>query len=428
MSSIAVLGAGYVGLTTAVCLSTLGHSVVVSDTSVERVQSLSRGECPILEDGLEELLLKGLSRSCIRFTSSNLDAVSDSDFIFLCLPTPEGEFGEADMRFVLGVIDEVRLFLRPGAIVITKSTVPIGASLTISERIGRADVFYVSNPEFLREGTAVRDFLQPDRIVIGSEHKEAALRVGELYSGVSMPIVYTDPVSAETIKYASNSFLAVKLSFVNGLASVCEVTGAKTEEVLRGMGMDSRIGSSYLRPGPGWGGSCFPKDTKALLATSKNRGFDFNFLSSAISANEEHLERIAHRIHSLLGVKSPNKSVALLGLTFKAGTDDLRDSPSTQVAHKLYQLGVSIRAYDPAVRDVATWGLADILTLCGTPQEAAHGVGALAVLTEWPEFNQLDPEMLGSVMTQKVIFDGRLFLSRDNWEMAGFEFFGVGRQ
>ena len=427
MGDIAVLGAGYVGLTTAICLASLEHSVIVSDINEERIVNLGSGKCPIFEESLEELLNQCLESSRIRFTSNNCEAVSDADFVFLCLPTPQGEFGEADMQHVFRVIDEIRTTLRSGAIVITKSTVPIGASAEVSSRIGRNDVFYVSNPEFLREGTAVYDFLNPDRIVIGSTSEDAASRVGMLYSRVSAPIIYTDPISAETIKYASNSFLATKLSFVNGLASVCEAVGANAGEVLRGMGMDSRIGGSYLRPGPGWGGSCFPKDTRALLATSDMKGFDFDLLRSVIVANDRHINRIAEKLDSLVDRGAVERHIAILGLTFKAGTDDLRDSPAVAIAVRLTQLGNNVSAFDPAVSDLRSLRLASEIQLRSSPEEAVRGASLVAILTEWPEFQHLDPNSIGAVMNRRVVFDSRLILAQWEWESAGFTYFGVGK-
>lgn len=428
MSDIAVLGAGYVGLTTALCLASLGHSVIVSDSNLEKVRILNEGKCPIFEESLEELLTSCLEESRIRFLSNNCEAVTNSDYSFLCLPTPEGDSGEADMQFVFSAIDEIRTSLRPGSIVITKSTVPIGASSEVVTRIARNDVFYVSNPEFLREGTAVRDFFSPDRIVIGSTSNEAASRVGMLYSGVAAPIIYTDPVSAETIKYASNSFLATKLSFVNELASVCEVVGADASEVLRGVGMDSRIGASYLRPGPGWGGSCFPKDTKALLATSDLRGYEFDLLRSVIKSNNRQIDRTFEKLKLLLENRSESQCVAIFGLTFKAGTDDVRDSPALEIAERLKQSGFFIQAYDPAISESDRRGLADDVSLCGSPYEAVQNADLLAVLTEWPEFKQIDPYSIAEAMNNRIVFDGRLILSRRHWESAGFTFFGVGRQ
>jgi UDPglucose 6-dehydrogenase len=426
VGNIAVLGAGYVGLTTAVCLSSLGHSVVVSDTNIEKITLLENSICPIFEEMLDKLLVESIHASRIRFITSNRKAVEESDFVFLCLPTPEGDRGEADLKYVYSAIEEIRAYLKPNTILITKSTVPIGASLEIERLIDRQDVFYVSNPEFLREGTAVRDFLQPDRIVIGSIHGEAAARVGSLYSRITAPIIYTDPVSAETIKYASNSFLATKLSFVNELASVCEVVGADADEVLRGMGLDSRIGNSYLRPGPGWGGSCFPKDTKALVVTSKLRGFEFELLQGVIRANDRHINRISEKLQMLLDIRQGG-CVAILGLSFKAGTDDLRDSPAIEIAAKLRSAGFSLRAYDPVISDLKKWGLSKEITLCSSPIEATHGTDLVAVLTEWPQFRDLDPMQIGSQMKQKVVFDGRLILSRQDWQSAGFRYFGIGQ-
>jgi UDPglucose 6-dehydrogenase len=426
VENIAVIGAGYVGLTTAVCLSSLGHSVVVSDTNIEKIKLLNNSICPIFEEKLEELLVESLNASRIRFITSNREAVAESDYVFLCLPTPEGDRGEADLKYVFSAIEEIKAFLRPSTILISKSTVPIGASLEIDRLIGRRDILYVSNPEFLREGTAVRDFLKPDRIVIGSKDREAAFRVGSLYSRITAPIIYTDPVSAETIKYASNSFLATKLSFINELASVCEVVEADADEVLRGMGLDSRIGASYLRPGPGWGGSCFPKDTKALLATSKFRGFEFELLQGVIRANDRHINRISERLQLLLDIHQ-GSSVAIFGLSFKAGTDDLRDSPAVEIAVKLRKAGISLRAYDPAISDLRKWGLSEEISLCSSPNEAVHGTDLVSILTEWPQFQDLDPVQVGNQMRQKVVFDGRLILRRRDWESAGFKYFGVGQ-
>ena len=425
-SSLAVLGAGYVGLTTAVCLASLGHSVVVSDTDEKKLRALSEGICPIFEESLQELLIQNLEEERLRFVKNNSEAARCSEFTFLCLPTPESISGEADMRFVYGVLTEIRHALQPGAVLITKSTVPVGASIAISNFLNRDDIYLVSNPEFLREGSAVKDFLKPDRIVIGSNSKKASSLVRGLYSKVSAPVIETDPTSAESIKYASNAFLATKLSFVNEIADLCELLGADANQVLEGMGLDSRIGSNYLRQGPGWGGSCFPKDTKALIATAKNKGMDLDLLQSAVDANNTHIQRIASRINSLDNHNRASRVVAVLGLAFKAGTDDLRSSPAIEISKRLVQMGNKVQAYDPACSGRASVEFGDGIELCTSPEEAANGSDLIAVLTEWPEFNELDPGSLGKVMKRKIVFDGRSMLDRPKWVEGGFAHYCVG--
>ncbi|MGA1461426.1 MAG: UDP-glucose dehydrogenase family protein, partial [Ilumatobacteraceae bacterium] len=325
MAKIAIVGTGYVGLTTGACLASLGHQVVCADIDAEKVAQLSKGKVTIFEDGLQELVTKGLKTGNLSFVVGAVKAVIDSEYVFLCLPTPESSDGSADISIIETVAKEIADSLSRASIIVNKSTLPVGSVRVVENCIQRKDVSVVSNPEFLREGSAVQDFLKPDRVVIGSDDKSAAEKVAQLYSPICKNILITDPASAETIKYAANAFLAARLSFVNALASVCEVVGANIIDVVNGLGSDSRIGTQFLQPGPGWGGSCFPKDTKALLKIAQDNGYDFELLAGVISANESQFDRIANRIAVEAKAASEKPVVAIWGLTFKSGTDDLRE-------------------------------------------------------------------------------------------------------
>ena len=301
-SRIAVIGTGYVGLTTGACLSLLGHEVVCADIVPEKVERLSRGEIPILEAGLDELVREGLQSGDLLASCSGAEgAVKTAEFIYLCVPTPQGADGSADLSYIEAAAREIGPLLQPEAIVINKSTVPVGSTRVVEQALGRSDVSVVSNPEFLREGSAVHDFLHPDRVVIGAEDQGAAIRVAGLYLGLAAPLQVTDPASAETIKYASNAFLATKISFVNAIAAVCEAVGADVNDVVLGMGYDKRIGNAFLRPGPGWGGSCFPKDSRALVRIAEDAGYDFDLLKGVITVNEEQFDRVADKIERRAG-------------------------------------------------------------------------------------------------------------------------------
>ena len=293
MSTISVIGAGYVGLTTSACLAHLGHEVTCVDIDQEKIRQLKQGIIPIHEAGLPELVQTGISSHCLQFVVGAEDAVASSEFVFLCLPTPQEQDGRADVDVVLSVVNQIREVVPPGTVIVNKSTVPVGTNTTLATAIRRDDVFIVSNPEFLREGAAVNDFLQPDRIVIGANDPKAGERVAQIYASIDAPIVHVDPASAETIKYATNSFLATKVSFVNALAAVCEAVGADIDAVTAGLGSDTRIGPKFLQPGPGWGGSCFPKDMHALVRIATDAGYEFDLLRAVISANEQQFERIA---------------------------------------------------------------------------------------------------------------------------------------
>ncbi|MGH8987170.1 MAG: UDP-glucose dehydrogenase family protein, partial [Acidimicrobiales bacterium] len=329
---VAVLGAGYVGLPTAAVLASLGHTVVCAEQDDSRLDALLSGRVPIVEDGLADLLAAVVAQGKLRFVRHASEAARTAQFVFLCVATPERDDGSTDLSYVEGVAGEIAGSLAPGAIVVNKSTVPVGTALEV-ERITGATV--VSNPEFLREGSAVRDSLHPDRVVVGAGDRRAARRVGELFSGTGAPLIVTDTVTAETIKYASNAFLAMKLSFVNGLAALCDPLGADVRDVVLGLGYDRRIGFDFLRPGPGWGGSCLPKDTAALLRIGEDVGYDFALLRAAIAANDDARERVVRKVQEISGGDISGRTVGVWGLTFKAGTDDRRSSPAIAVARRL---------------------------------------------------------------------------------------------
>ena len=423
---VAIIGTGYVGLTTGACLAHLGHTVVCADVIPEKVEALSRGEIPILEAGLDELVREGLASGQLSFVLGAAAAVDDAEFIYLCVPTPQGEDGSADLSYIQDAATDIGPLLRPESIVINKSTVPVGSTRVVEEALGRSDVAVVSNPEFLREGSAVHDFLNPDRVVIGADDQSAAIRVAGLYLGLAAPLQVTNPASAETIKYASNAFLATKISFVNAIAAVCEAVGADVNDVVLGMGYDKRIGDAFLKPGPGWGGSCFPKDSHALVRIAEDAGYDFGLLKGVIAVNEEQFDRITDKIARAVGGDLAGKTIAVWGLTFKARTDDMRDSPSLAIIARLVAAGARVVAFDPAVHDATDPRLAD-LELVTDPYAAVDGAAALAVLTEWDEFRWLDFDKVAAGMQTPVVVDGRNLLDRTALLRRGFTYDGLGR-
>jgi UDPglucose 6-dehydrogenase len=315
--------------------------------------------------------------------------------------------------------------LRSGAIVVNKSTVPVGSTKVVERELKRPDIAVVSNPEFLREGSAIQDFLHPDRVVVGSDNQEAAIAVGALYEKVGAPVVVTDPASAETIKYAANAFLATKISYINAVAAICEGVGADINDVVLGLGYDKRIGHEFLRPGPGWGGSCFPKDTKAMVKIAQDAGYDFGLLKGVITVNDQQYGRIVDKIRAAAGGTLKGKKIASWGLTFKALTDDLRDSPAVEIITRLLADGASVSVFDPTVT-VAPKGL-DAITVCSSPLEACGGADVIAVLTEWDDFRWVSPVEAADAVRVKQIVDARNLLDRSEWQRAGFEYQGIGR-
>ncbi len=424
MADIAVIGAGYVGLTTGACLAHLGHQVVCADVVPEKVEGLSRGEVPILEDGLDDLVRAGIDSGRLSFVLGAARAVeaADAEFTFLCVPTPQSDDGSADLSYIEDAAREIGPVVRPRSVVINKSTVPVGSTLVVERALGRGDVAVVSNPEFLREGSAVYDALHPDRIVIGSEDQAAAIRVASLFDGITAPVIVTDPASAETIKYASNAFLATKVSFVNAIANLCEAVGADVRDVVVGMGYDRRIGFEFLKPGPGWGGSCFPKDSRALVRIAEDNGYDFSLLKGVIEVNDEQFERMVDKIARAAGGSLDGARVAVWGLTFKARTDDTRQSPALEIIRRLQRRGATVAAYDPAAKDTPPG-----VERAADPYAACEGAGVLAVLTEWDELRWVDFEKVAGAMTQPRIVDARNLLDPASVRRKGFTYEGLGR-
>ena len=425
MSEIVVIGAGYVGLTSSVCLAHLGHNVTCVDIDSNKVDLLNRGEVPIYEARLPELLQEGQGKESLRFTTELEAAVSASEFIFLCLPTPQGPDGNADISAVVSVMNQICPTLAPESIKINKSTVPIGTSAQLIQAIGRTDISLVSNPEFLREGVAVTDFLQPDRILIGASDREAAEKVAGLYQAIDAPVIHVDLASAETIKYATNSFLATKVSFVNALAAVCEAVGADIESVTRGLGSDQRIGSRFLQPGPGWGGSCFPKDMEALITTASAAGYEFDLLRAVVKANEQQFDRLVAKIEDLVTGDLSNSTIGVLGLTFKAHTDDMRNSPALEIVQRLASKGCTIKAYDPTVKNEK--GLPTTFALAPTIEEAVRASDIAVILTEWPDFNRANWAAMRDTMKAPRVLDGRNILDRSQMLEMGYDYQDLGR-
>jgi UDPglucose 6-dehydrogenase len=432
-SRVAVVGTGYVGLTTGVCLAHLGHDVTCVDVDAHKVELLQKGVVPIVEAGLGELMAAGVDAGRLRFELGADPAVRDADLVFLCVPTPQDEDGSADLSYVVSAATEIGPMLKPGAVVVNKSTVPVGAFHVVGDALQRDDVSVASNPEFLREGTAVADFLHPDRIVIGSEDEAVGRTVAELYAGIDAPIVQTDPRSAEVIKYAANGFLAMKISFVNSVAAMCEHVGADVAAVVEGIGSDRRIGSQFLKPGPGWGGSCFPKDSRALISIAASAGYDFSMMRGVIAINDEQHDRMVDKIARAAGRHDGNLDgvvIGALGLAFKAGTDDLRESPSLRVLESAIARGATVKAYDPtAVGEIDDHRIDRLAPyeLAGSAIDALTDVDVAVVLTEWPEFAELDLDAAAKAMRGTALVDCRNMLEPAAVKAAGLTYDGVGR-
>ena len=422
---VAVVGAGYVGLTTAACLAQMGHRVICTDIDGPRIWGLQRGEVPIHEPGLAELVRSGLDADRLSFVHGSAAAAAQADFIYLCVPTPMAADGGTDLGYLRTAASEIGPSLRPGAVVVIKSTTPPGTTRMLERALGRDDVAVASNPEFLRQGSAVHDFLNPDRIVVGAADAGVTERVSGLYSELDAPILITDPASAETMKYAANAFLATKLSFTNAIAALCEAVGADVNDVLAGMGYDPRIGRDYLEPGPGWGGSCLPKDTSSLIAAASTAGYDFELLRSVLAANAAQFDRIVEKV--ACRVDLDGSRIALLGLAFKAGTDDVRSSPALEIARRLADAGAVVQAYDPAVSATAATEEAGIVVM-DDAYAACRGASALVVATEWDEFRRLDFDRIAGLMAECHAVDARNMLDRAALEGLGFTYSGVGRR
>ena len=427
---IAVIGTGYVGLVSGACLSDLGNEVVCVDIDPEKIRKLESGGATIYEPGLDEILKKNIRKKRLTFTTDTGKAVRMSEVIFIAVGTPPDDTGKADLSAVRAVAKSIGQNLNGYKVIINKSTVPVGSGDMVRDIITenlkekhRFDV--VSNPEFLREGSAIEDFMRPDRIVIGAEGQESVQKIRQIYEPLDAPIVVTDVKSAEIIKYASNAFLAVKISFINEIANFCEMVNASVESVSRGMGFDQRIGKHFLKAGLGYGGSCFPKDTLALYEKGKEHGYDFRIVKAAIDVNEDKRERFLQKVLKVLQ-KHGGKKVAVWGLAFKPNTDDMREAPSIDVIKGLLAKGISVAAYDPVSMDEAKKMFGDKVSY-GQAEDIIKGADVLVILTDWNEFKQVDFELIKSSLKKPVIVDGRNIYNPQEMKDLGFKYYSVGR-
>jgi UDPglucose 6-dehydrogenase len=421
MAKIAIIGTGYVGLASAVGFAHLGHEVVGIDIDKAKIAKLSSGQSPIFEKDIEVFLKKSLKKKKIAFTS-DYSKVAGSQFVFLCLPTPQLDDGAADVSFILESTKMLSRHLKKSSTVVIKSTVPVNTWKLVKENINREDVSVVSNPEFLREGTALQDFFKPDRIVVGCTDEVKATEVARLYKAKKAKVVFTNNTSAEIIKYASNSFLAIKLSFVNEIAAYAESTDANALEVLNAMGLDKRIGKDFLKPGPGWGGMCFPKDVSALKESAREKNVPIPLLDAALESNLKAHARIVDKCKKALGGSLKDKKISVWGLSFKANTDDTRFSPAISVTELLLAEGAQIKAFDPIVKSVENLSI----EVSDDVKKNVTGADAIVLLTEWQEFKEIDPKKISDLMNQKIIIDSRNLLHKNKWEKAGFVFIGNG--
>jgi len=429
--NIAVIGVGYVGLVTGAVFAELGNIVVCVDSSEERVDMLRKGKMPFYEPGMEEMVTRNVEAERLTFTTDTAEAVRSSEIIFIAVGTPAKDDGGTDLSQVEASAEAIGRAVNGYKIVVNKSTVPVGTGDLVKDIIDRhkpkdVEVEVVSNPEFLAEGTAISDAMSPDRIVIGAPNKSVAMKLIELYSVLEKPMVITSVRSAEMIKYASNGFLATKVSFINSVANLCEKTGADIEEVVRGVGLDERIGSRFLRAGIGYGGSCFPKDTESLLYVSRKYGAEMVLLKDTIEINRQQPLRFVDKLTGALG-SLKGKTIGILGLSFKPGTDDLRESSAIVIAKRILELGARIQAYDPMAMEKCKSILPDI-TYCEDAYSAAKGADALMVLTEWNHFKHLALPRLKEVMAGCFLFDGRNIYNPETVRRAGFKYYGVGRE
>jgi UDPglucose 6-dehydrogenase len=430
--NICVVGTGYVGLVTGAVFADLGNDVVCVDKVRAKIDSLKAGRMPIYEPGLEEMVARNVEDGRLSFTTELPAAVRQSDVIFIAVGTPPRETGETDLSHVEAVAAEIGHAMDRYKVIVNKSTSPVGTGELVREVIARhqprpIEFDVVSNPEFLREGSAIEDTLRPDRIVIGAANQHAAMRLVELYAPLERPMIITDLPSAEVIKYASNAFLANKISFINAIANVCEASGADVTQVMKGMGLDARIGAAFLQAGLGYGGSCFPKDVDSLIHTAGRLGYDFKLLKAVVDINRERAGRLVEMIRKVLGPLD-DKTVAVLGLAFKPNTDDMREAKSLDVVDQLTAAGASVKAYDPVAVDNARALLPSSVTYSASPYEAAQGADAVVLVTEWNEFKYLNLERLRGVLRRRIIFDGRNIWEPERMRRLGFEYYSIGRK
>jgi UDPglucose 6-dehydrogenase len=431
---VAMIGSGYVGLVSGACFADFGHQVVCVDKDEGKIEALKRGEIPIFEPGLGELVASNLAAGRLQFTPGLPEAVRSADAVFIAVGTPSrrGD-GHADLSYVHAAAREIAAALSGFTVVVTKSTVPVGTGDAV-ERIVRevrpdADVLVVSNPEFLREGAAIQDFKHPDRIVVGADEPRARDVMAELYRPLYLnaaPILYTSRRTAELIKYAANAYLATKITFINEIADLCEKVGADVQQVARGLGLDNRIGGKFLHAGPGFGGSCFPKDALALIKTAQDYGTSVRIVETVVAVNDVRKRSMARKVAAALGGTAHDKTIAILGLTFKPNTDDMRDSPSIPLITALQDLGARVRAYDPAGMEQARKILPSVV-YAADPYACAQDAHALVIVTEWEQFRALDFHRLGKVMANKLLVDLRNVYRGEEIAAAGFRYESIGR-
>jgi UDPglucose 6-dehydrogenase len=430
--NICVVGTGYVGLVTGAVFADLGNDVICVDNQPEKMAALAAGKMPIYEPGLEEMVVRNVADGRLAFGTDLTAAVRRSLVVFITVGTPGGADGQTDLSAVEDVARGIGQAMERYTVIVNKSTVPIGTGDFVRDVIARSQsqpvpFEVVSNPEFLREGSAIEDTLRPDRIVIGVPNQQVAMTLLELYAPLERPMIITDVPSAEMIKYASNAFLATKISFINAVANMCELGGADVTQVIKAMGLDPRIGSAFLQAGLGYGGSCFPKDTDALIHTAAKLGYDFRLLRAVAEINRE---RAGHFVAQMQKVLAPldDKIIAILGLAFKPNTDDMREAKSIEVVHRLVEQGARVRVYDPVASANGRAVLPSSVVFCDSPYEAAAGADGLALITEWNEFKFLNLERVRALMRRPVVFDGRNVWEPERMRRIGFEYHSIGRK
>jgi UDPglucose 6-dehydrogenase len=436
---IAVIGTGYVGLVTGTCLSESGVNVVCVDNDIKKIQLLKNGTVPIFEPGLEPLLKRNVEKGRLVFTNDIEKAITGSEIIFIAVGTPPGEDGSADLKHVITVAADIGRILNEYVVIATKSTVPVGTAEKVRQTIqGELDKRKVrvpfdmaSNPEFLKEGAAVEDFLRPERIIIGVDNEKAGELMKRLYNPFVLnnhPVLFMDIASAELTKYAANSMLATRISFINELANLCEILGADINYVRKGIGSDSRIGGKFLYPGTGYGGSCFPKDVKAIIRTASDHGYELNVLKAVEKANEYQKNVVFNKINKFFNNSLKSRTFGIWGLSFKPKTDDIRESSSIYLIDRLLNAGAKVRAYDPEAMEETKKLRGDQIYYAADPYDAIKGADALALMTEWAEFHLPDFGKMSELMSSKVIFDGRNIYDPAEIKRQGFEYFGIGRK
>jgi UDPglucose 6-dehydrogenase len=431
---IAVVGTGYVGLVTGTCFAETGNTVTCVDIDQEKVKKLQNGKITIYEPGLEQLFERNIKQGRLFFTTNLAEGIKDAKIIFLALPTPPGEDGSADLKYILKVASDLGPLLSDYTVIIDKSTVPVGTADKVREKIvanAKVEFDVVSNPEFLREGVAVEDFMKPDRVVIGTTSARARKIMEALYAPYvrqGNPIIFMDERSAELTKYAANSFLATKITFMNEIANLCELVGADVDAVRKGVGTDSRIGKRFLFPGIGYGGSCFPKDVQALAKSASDVKYDFRILNAVMDVNADQKTKLIQKIKDYFKGNLKGKTIAFWGLSFKPHTDDIREAPSLYNIEELLNEGVTIKAHDPEAIENVKKLLGDKIQYFATPYDAAEGADAIFIATEWPEFRTPDFEKLSRALKGKVIFDGRNLYDLPNMKEQGYTYYSIGRE